>query len=415
MKNSYGINIAGHINGEFGIAEAVRSNIKAMSAADIPYVLNNLHIPDGLNTDRTYTDFSRDNPYPINFVHTNPNWIERNLREGLFEILKPEYFKGRYNIGFWAWELPKFPPAWEFAFEFFDEIWTPSNYCAEAISAVSPVPVYRIPHSISLPQPNRSKRDLGIPEDQFIFLFTFDFGSSFERKNVLAAVDAFQQAFGKSNPNVLLVVKYYNEHHFPKQAEQLKVKVENSSSIFLLGKHLEREDLNALIYHCDCYVSLHRAEGFGLTMAEAMYYGKPVIATAYSSNLDFMDINNSFLVGYRLIETTEAYGAYPKGSIWAEPDVDHTASLMHYVFDNYRQAQEIGIKAAKDVRKILSPQTIGDRIRERLDFIANSIEVLKVLEKNHPDYLKMRSWKLEAQQIGKELKKIQSQLFQSRT
>ncbi|MDE5112526.1 MAG: glycosyltransferase, partial [Trichodesmium sp. St7_bin2_1] len=148
----------------------------------------------------------------------------------------------------------------------------------------------------------------------------------------------------------------------------------DSQNIKYIDGYLSKEKINALLYNCNCYVSLHRAEGFGLTMAEAMFYGKPVIATGYSSNTEFMNIGNSFLVDYEKVEIAENYGPYKQGDIWASPNIEHCANLMKYVFDNYRQAEKIGLKASQDIKLLLSPETIGQKIKTRLECIVNITE-----------------------------------------
>jgi glycosyltransferase involved in cell wall biosynthesis len=128
-----------------------------------------------------------------------------------------------------------------------------------------------------------------------------------------------------------------------------------------------------------------------------MYCGKPVIATAYSANIEFMNVGNSFLVNYDLVTTDEPYGIYPKGSIWAEPDIDHAAFLMQYVFHNYQEAQQVGARSAREIRSSLSPQTVGKKIRHRLEYIARSIE------DKHWYESQAEAWKQAAQQAQMEL------------
>ncbi|MFQ4146654.1 glycosyltransferase [Chlorogloeopsis sp. ULAP02] len=360
-----GVNISGYVNSEFGLGEGVRGTIRALEAAGIPFVINNCNF----NTmhrklDSTYTEFSDKNPYPVNIVQVNVDMIHTFINS-----TSPAYFQKKYNIGFWAWELPEFPKEWLPALNLFHEIWTPSSYCVEAIAPVSPIPVQKVMHSISLPQPSVTKQALGLPENKFIFLFIFDFCSIFERKNPLAVIEAFQLAFGKENQDVLLVIKFSNAKYFPEQLQKLKALAEKFKNIKLIDNYLLKDELNALIYHCDCYVSLHRSEGFGLTMAEAMFYGKPVIATAYSANTEFMNIGNSFLVKYSLVRLAEDYGAYKKGNVWAEPDINHAADLMQYVFHNYEKAKQVGAKAAQDIQSVLSPKVIGKKIKSRLKYI----------------------------------------------
>ncbi|NEQ40752.1 MAG: glycosyltransferase [Okeania sp. SIO3I5] len=397
----FGINVAGHINGDFGLAEGVRSTLKALETTDIPVVMNDLPIITSPRSNTTYRDFSIDNPYPINLVHTNPNWVYQGYYGRVFPYFGIEYFPNKYNIGFWFWELPKFPEEWEFAFNIFDEVWAASKYTAESIAAVSPVPVIKIPLTVDLPQPKLTRKDLNWPENKFIFLFVFDFGSSFHRKNAMGSIKAFQNAFEKSQEDVLLIIKFTGDEHFPDQRKELDNLLEGWSSIMIVDRHLPREEVLAFLKNCDCYISLHRAEGFGLTMAEAMFYGKPVIATGYSSNMDFMNVGNSFLVRYELVTTTEDYGFYPKGSVWADPDVDHAAYFMKYVFENYQEAQKVGAIAAEDVRYLLSPETIGKKIKSRLEHLKKmGVQQMK------KEWLtsQAESWKLATKKIQLEFK-----------
>lgn len=402
LNRSLGINIVGHIKGEYGLGEAVRANIRSIEAAQIPYTLKDISVDWHRNLDDTYTDFSDDNPYPINLIQINP-------AAELYNIIGDEYFRGRYNIGYWAWEMLDMIPGWEPAFGLFDEIWTLSNHCAESIAAVSPIPVIKVMPSLVLPQPFINRELLGLPQEKFIFFFMFDFHSTTARKNPQGLIEAFQKAFGKENKNVLLVIKFSNSKYHPEKRVQLNELAEGYPSIKFIDGHLKKEEVNALLYNCDCYVSLHRAEGFGLTMAEAMFYGKPVIATAYSSNIEFMNVGNSFLVKYQLVPNADDYGHFPKGSsIWAEPDIDHAASLMQYVFHNYEQAQQVGAIAANEIKSLLSPLVIGKKIKRRLEYImkfSNRIKEIQA-EKNWWES-QAQAWKKTAQQTQAELERAQ--------
>jgi glycosyltransferase involved in cell wall biosynthesis len=379
IKASFGINVAGYIKGEFGLAEGARANIRSIKAAGIPYTVNNINNAYHRSLDSTHSDgdFSQDNPYAVNLVNVNPEHLPDLISSG---NLDTQYFQNRYNIGFWYWELPRFPPEWYSAFSLFDEIWTGSNHAAEAISEISPVPVVKVMPSLDIPKPSLSRERLGIPKDKFIFLFMFDSLSTFERKNPFALIEAFKKAFGKSHKDILLAIKFSNSHYYPHQRDKLKALAAEYPSLHLIDGHLTKDEVNALVYNCDCYVSLHRAEGFGLTMAEAMFYGKPVIGTAYSSNTEFMNVGNSFPVKYDLVPIAKQDNAvYQAGSVWAEPDIDHAACLMLHVFENYHQAQQVGARAAKEIKLLLSPHAIGRRIRSRLEYIMNKPR------KNYPE------------------------------
>jgi predicted O-linked N-acetylglucosamine transferase (SPINDLY family)/glycosyltransferase involved in cell wall biosynthesis len=364
MNPKLGINIAGYINGEFGVGEGVRANIKAIEAAGIPFAINNFTRSPHRKQDTTYQNFSQDNPYPVNLIQVNADEVSTFLK-----YTGSSYLENRYNIGFWAWEIPEFPQKWQPVFDHFHEIWTYSNYCAEAISIVSPIPVIKIMPSIDLPQSYLNRKSLGLPENKFIFLFVFDFSSRIERKNPLAAIQAFKQAFGEDD-SVLLILKSANSEKNVKDLALLKSALANSTNIKHLDGYLSKDEINGLLYNCDSYLSLHRCEGFGLTMAEAMFYGKPVIATGYSSNTEFMNVGNSFLVKYKLVPIEADCGPYKKGNMWAQPDTEHAAYLMRHVFNNYQEAQEIGAIAAKDIKTLLSPKVAGKRIQKRLEYIA---------------------------------------------
>lgn len=364
MNYNLGLNIAGYINGEFGIGEGVRANIRAAETANIPFVINNFTRSPHRKQDTTYQNFSQDNPHPVNLIQVNADEVATFIKH-----TGSSYFENKYNIGFWAWELPAFPPQWQPAFNHFNEIWTYSNYCAEAIAQLSPIPVIKIMPSIALPAPFLSREALDLPKDKFIFLFVFDFSSRIERKNTLAAIQAFKQAFGEDD-SVLLLLKSSNSDKNIKDLELLNSALAESSNIKHLDGYLSKDQINGLLYNCDCYVSLHRCEGFGLTMAEAMFYGKPVIATGYSSNTEFMNVGNSFLVKYKLIPIEQDCGPYKKGNVWAQPDVEHAADLMRYVFNNYQEAQQIGAIAAAEIQTLLNPQITGSKIRKRLEYIA---------------------------------------------
>ncbi len=369
-RNNFGINVVGFVKGEFGLGESARSQIRSIKAANIPHIVTNMHVGNHRNLDPTFKeeDFSSDNPYAVNLLNFNAEAMP-----GFLDNVGVDYIKGKYNIGFWAWELPTFPPEWQWIFNYYDEIWTPSCYCADSLSIVSPIPVIRIPHSIDLPEPTIPRTALELPNDKFIFLFMFDYHSTFARKNPVAVIESFKKAFHPSNKEVLLVLKSTNSHDYQDQFNHLKERAEGFPNIQFMDGHLDRGEVNALIYNCDCYVSLHRAEGFGLTLAEAMYYGKPVIATGYSSNIDFMNVGNSFLVKYDLIEIEENSGTYKKGDIWAEADTDHAAALMKEVYQNSKIVQEVRLRGEADVKSDLNPVSVGAKIRERLEYVMSKL------------------------------------------
>lgn len=360
-----GVNIAGYIDTESGVGESVRCIIRACQETDIPFVLNNIEQQFYRRQDRTYTEFSNDNPYRINLLHVNADQaplVARSLGE--------EYFRDRYNIGYWYWELSRFPEEFHGAYGLFNEIWVASAFCQESISATSPVPVVKIPPPVEVRiERPYDRRHFGIPENAFVFMMLFDFLSFIERKNPMAVIKAFRMAFGRGE-DVMLVVKSTNARYH-REAFQKLVDDVRGDNVLIIDRYLNRDELHSLMNVCDCYVSLHRSEGFGLPMAEAMFLGKPVIATGYSGNLEFMNVENSFLVKYRLVELQRDYGPYKKGNLWAEPDVEHAAELMRFVAEHPEDACQVAKRGSEFVKGFFSAQLIGKKIKERIEIIAN--------------------------------------------
>jgi glycosyltransferase involved in cell wall biosynthesis len=357
-----GLNVAGYITSENGLGEAARATIHAARQAGIPVALYNL--PSfSRQAETAFTDFTHDNPYPINLALVTAD------QTGIFQReVGHSYFRNRYNIGFWYWELADFPAEWQCHFACYDEIWVASSFCQAAIAAKSPLPVVKIPPPVVVERLNPVDRSFfGLPEGAFVFLFIFDFLSSSERKNPGGVIEAFRRTFGHDE-DVLLLIKCVNSGHAPAAREQMALLAEGLRVRFI-DDYLVKADLNALLSLCDCYISLHRAEGFGLPLAEAMYLEKPVIATGYSGNLEFMDSNNSFLVKHQLVEIEADCGPYRKGNLWAEPDLCHAGQQMKLVFEERELAAAVAARAAGDIRAKLSYEAIGRMIRERLAVI----------------------------------------------
>lgn len=285
--------------------------------------------------------------------------------------LGSEFFAGRYTIGFWAWEVGAFPERFRPAFEGVDEVWVGSRHARDAIAPLSPVPVLAVPQPVSLADPDPDARPpAGLPNG-YRFLFAFDYLSVFERKNPLAVVNAFRSAF-LPGEGASLILKTLNHDRDPDAHAKLRAAAADHRDIHLLERTLPRAERDALIAGADCYVSLHRAEGFGYTMAESMWLGKPVIATGYSGNLDFMTAENSLLVEHKLIPIGPGHDPYPAEGLWAQPDVDHAARLMRRVFEHREEATAIGRRAARDIRATHAPAVAGLAMRSRLEALADS-------------------------------------------
>ena len=358
-----GVNLAGYLRTESGVGAAARGYAAALRHLGVPISLADLsHLSGNRAQDQTLTDFDRRHPYPINLVCAD---IEPHF--AVVSDLGPAFFEGRYNVGIWAWELPRFPEKWADRFAYYDEIWVGSSFIANALAPVSPLPVVRIPPALdTAPEGSRERgrRHIRACEDEFVFLFIFDAHSHLERKNPLAVVEAFRQAFLPSEA-VRLVLKTVNAHSARAGLAQLQARAEGYP-VSVCDGYWPATDVGDLVAACDVYVSLHRSEGTGLTITDAMAAGKPVIATGWSGNMDFMTVSNSYPVRYELVEIESRVGPYPAGDTWAEPSVDHAAALMRSVFEDRDAARERGRLARRDVAGQYSSAHIAELVAQRL-------------------------------------------------
>jgi glycosyltransferase involved in cell wall biosynthesis len=361
---SPGMNLLGYARGEFGIAENVRSYARALEHAGHPFLIFNFDVgASSRQEDRSMEQhFSENLRYADNvfFINADQMQIAR-------DVLGRETFAGRHNIGFWVWELEQFPREWCDAFALVDEVWVPTDFVRKAIAACTGKPVLRMPKAIEFEAPQGMGRaHFGLPDDAFIYLYSYDFNSFTARKNPEAAIAAFREAFGNQPGGKRLLVKSINGERYPERLAALQRAVADDPCIEVRDGFLSRDEMFGLQNAVDCYVSLHRSEGFGLGMAECMYLGKPVIATGYSGNLDFMDRDNSLLVDYRMIPLHDGDYPYWQGQHWAEPDVAHAARLMRQVFDDRELARRIGATAAASIRRSNSREVCARAVMARL-------------------------------------------------
>jgi len=300
-------------------------------------------------------------PYALNLLHLNPDLFPLFLYHHGVDSLR-----GRINIGYWAWELHAGYAFWNRLTRLLHEIWVPSRFVATAVRTVSDAPVAVVPHVVDgLPEAQIGRADLGWPEKAFVFLYVFDVASTLQRKNPAGLVRAFRAAFGE-RPDVLLVLKYNHRGHNPAGAAYLEHLAASQPNVRTISERLTRERLCSLYQLCDCYVSPHRSEGFGLTIATAMYYGKPVIATGYSGNMDFTNEENAFLIDYSLMPVAEEAGEYRKNYAWAEPCTADLVRLLKEVVTNPEESRARAARGREFVRRNFSRAAVESAIRARL-------------------------------------------------
>ncbi|HEX3745600.1 MAG TPA: glycosyltransferase family 4 protein [Bryobacteraceae bacterium] len=296
-------------------------------------------------------------PHAVNLIHMNPDVLPIFLGRYGRDMLP-----SRFNVAIWVWELHAGYAHWCCQSKLFNEIWTPSTFSADAIRPVSQTPVYVIPHVVDgLPLPDSVQSNR---RDVFQFLYIFDLASTFERKNPLALVRAFRKAFG-DRQDVQLILKYHHAEFDAPAVALLERVVQATPNIRTLNQTLPEEEVYALLRSSDCFVSPHRSEGFGLNIAAAMYYGKPVIATGYSGNMDFTTPQNSFLIDYDLVAVQHETGAYKAGYVWAEPSEDHLAALLRTVVESPDQSRERGELGRQTIQDRFSVKAISEIICRR--------------------------------------------------
>ncbi len=349
-----GLNVVGYTTRDTGVGQSARLCQQSCQAADLASDLIDVDSPDGLAQEAIY----RSSLYHLNADQTLA--VHHEISH-LFD-------SGAYNIGCWHWELPELPDAWVASAAPLDEIWAPSAFIQDAISRKVTIPVVHMPHGIEVTDMEPcSPEELGVPPGRFTFLCMFDL-ESVRRKNPLGVVEAFRRAFPAQSPASLLIKTGHADRHHEEYAE-LEERLRGIPNVYLTDKMLSRARVNGLLAACDGVVSLHRSEGFGLILAEAMALGKPVVATGWSGNMDFMSERSSCPVGYELVPLDQTDELYCAGQQWAEPDIDHAAHLMRRVVEDSAYRAQIGERARDTIRSQFSPRAAGLRYRARLTFL----------------------------------------------
>ena len=360
-----GVAVVGYLRGELGIGESARLMVSALHAAGVQHAA--VPIEHGLLSRQSAADdpTSAAPRSPATRFDTTLLCVNADLTPAVAGAV-PRLLDGRHRIGMWYWEVEEFPPSQHGGFDHVDEVWVATDFVRRAIEPHSPVPVRTVTPPLPQrgPEPTVTRADLGLPDGP-LFLFSFDFLSTAERKNPWGLVEAFCTAFAPDEGPVL-VIKSINAHERPDDAEHLRLCAKGRPDILLLEDYLDASRRDALTALCDVYVSLHRSEGLGLTMAEAMAWGKPVIATAYSGNLQFMTEDNSVLVPWAPVAIPEGAEPYPAGGTWADPDLSAAAAAMRLVLDQPQVAAARGARAASDIATLHSAEAAGRRVAEAL-------------------------------------------------
>ena len=395
-QRPFGVNLIGFAYGELGIGEDLRMAVAACEAADVPYRIVNIKPGEEIRQEdmelKDRIEKGKKNPsYAINiFIMPGFDSVSRLfMRHGDF------VFNGFYNIGWWPWELPVWPKAWNRAFDLVDEIWAGSEFSQQMYQISTTKPSSLMPLAVSVERAKPfSRKHFRLPEEDYLFLYVFDFNSHLKRKNPQAAIEAFQKAFplhsegntpknkgaGKetsaaSNVKVGLVLKVMNTKPNSPDWLEFEKLIAGDERIQVINQTLDREEILGLIQVCDAYVSPHRAEGFGRTLAEAMLFGKPVIATNYSGNAFYMHPQLTLPVEYKLVPLKKGDYHFVEdddSAVWAEPSLDHMAQQMHMAI-NKSQDPAHQKSLMQYAQTTFNPARTGRLMKERLEQIQDQL------------------------------------------
>lgn len=358
----WGVNLFGYFDTESGVGEIARSLAKMLRESAVPHALVNVEQEWLRRNDRTILGFSSSWPYAVNLLSVNADQAP-----GVCARFGLKKDPSVYQIGYWFWELSRFPQRYAGSMGLFDEVWVASDFCQDAVSRAGHLPVVRIRPGFEPSYPGKKTReDFGFGQDEFVFLYVFDSASILKRKNPAGTIAAFRRAFRPDEP-VRLVLKTTNAT--PRQMRLLD-RLAGDARVQVWNEYFDRGELLDLVAASDAYVSLHRSEGFGLTPLEALLFGKRVVATDYSGVREFLDAPAAYPVRFREIALRKDHGPYQKGSVWADPDLAHAAARMREVFEARRgEAGDVS-----EVRRRFSVGATASAMAERLRLIRRALE-----------------------------------------
>jgi glycosyltransferase involved in cell wall biosynthesis len=365
------LRVVGHPTAAIGMGEHARSVWRALTEVGLPAGLVDIYGPQGVADVEFTAPFAQallaEAGTGVNIYCINGDEVE-----GAFGHMRHRNIlaKGSRNIIYPAWELERYPAEWAKHLQRFDEIWAPSAFIRDAIARTVTKPVVHMPLACEVRRRGlRSRRRFGVRDSAYAFLFAFDFLSYVERKNPFAVIEAFR-GLVKERPfqDVTLVIKTNNSDRRPEMAARFEAAVrELRDHIVVIDATLSELEMKALIGLCDCFVSLHRSEGFGRGLSEAMALGKPVIATAYSGNMDFCNEATARLVPYALVPVGQDEYPHWEDQHWADADVEAATRAMRDLVDDPASGRALGARARAHLMKDFSYLAIGLRYMKRLE------------------------------------------------
>jgi glycosyltransferase involved in cell wall biosynthesis len=360
-RHPFGWSVIAYAASELGVGEAGRRVASAVRHAGVPTELVAVPTPN----------LSRQEHRPRQQVRNRIGYenaitcVNADLLPALDRDMGLGHLRGT-RIGVWFWELEVFPERLHRAFTFVDEVWVASEFIRAAVQPATEKPVHTVALPMSPPSgPTRfTRRSLGLPEDKYLFLTSFDYLSRYGRKNPTGAIRAYRETFSPSD-GACLVVKSINGHQRPEDVERVRSEAQGRPDIVFLDHYTSSAGMTAMIELADTYVSLHRSEGYGINLADAMAHRTPVVATGYSGNMDFMDSSCAELVGHDLVQVGPGSAPYDAEALWADPRLDEASTAMRRLFEDRAHGEALVERALQRVGE-LSAARAGRQVRDLL-------------------------------------------------
>jgi glycosyltransferase involved in cell wall biosynthesis len=363
-----GILFIGYVEAELGLGQSLRGLIKAAEESSLPFAI----LPYNHRVERRYAGpfhperYDRVGRYAVNVIEVAPDQVD-----DLLHAIGPERRDNSYTVLRSYWELATVPSTWHTSILACDEIWAASAFVAEAFRACSTAPVVIIPPAVDVTIGELTQRSgFGLKADVFYFTFSFDLASYPKRKNPFGLISAFQLAFPNKSDKVGLILKYNRVMGlFEVFQSAIKLVAKFDARIVVFDTELTRDEMLSLLVASDAYVSLHRSEGLGLGLIEAMMLGRPVIATDYSGSRDFLTPATGFPVRYTLVPVDKYDYPHALGQVWAEPDLQHAAELMRLVHQARAEVAAVAKVGQAAARARYGLSSVAATISRRIDDI----------------------------------------------
>ncbi|MBB5497140.1 glycosyltransferase involved in cell wall biosynthesis [Paraburkholderia sp. MM5384-R2] len=366
----FGVNIIGFPQGVLGLGEDARMAARVLQLSSTPVTLLNAPMAGPARLEHSVDHLISDElKYNISLICLPaPEMVRLALEGGRTLIDAPTH-----KIGAWPWELPHWPNAFGNVHQMVDEIWAQSRFVQSVYSRLGNTPVYQMPMAVEVPAPLEPKRErFGLPANEFLFYLMFDGNSWLSRKNPLAGVQAFKQAFGDSSPGVGLVIKAMNVRDDDPVWRAVLDLVAGDSRIHIVSERLSRQDSTDFMACCDAYISLHRSEGFGRVIAEAMALGQPVVVTNFSGNVDFCEPDTAFLVDGELVPLRPGDYLFAEGQYWCDPEVSIAAEQLKRMIDDAPLRERIALAGKARIERDYSVEAVARAYARRLNDIAEA-------------------------------------------